>query len=153
MNNTLRHIGLLFFDILCIGILWIGYDDFRLTLLELEKHRDVIRFGSRAGFYIVGLGFPFLHLLIIMESICSNFISKYKKLINGCIVGLLATLLTLGFVGSSWLESQVERAGYVYCRNASGSSAISKTLVYTKDTIICEELVEERKNGRRVIER
>lgn len=63
---------------------------------------------------------------------------------QGAIVMLIA-LFVAGFAGSYWIQSQVENAGYVYCRNASGVSALARTLVYTKYMDICEEFVESKK--------
>jgi hypothetical protein len=67
------------------------------------------------------------------------------------IVILLSTLILGGIAGSHWVKSHVENAGYIYCWRASGSGAVSKTLVYTKDMEICEKLVEDDRRRTRTM--
>jgi hypothetical protein len=143
MNNKLRHFGLLFFDLLCIGVLWIGWDKVQEILIAINHQVDIIRFSNRTGFFIVGIGFPLLHLFMMIEQLRPDFIkkiSKYKALINNCVMGFIVALVIAGFVVSSWLESRAEDAGYVYCWYVSDPSALAKTLVYTKDAKLCEDL-------------
>ena len=108
---------------------------------------DVIRFSSRNGFYIVGAGFPLIHLLLIVEHYWSGWVKKYKKLINYGLLGLVAILIAAGFAGSLWLKSRAENEGYVYCWHASGNSALSKTLVYARDRKLCEDLEASKRAG------
>jgi hypothetical protein len=140
MNNKLWHWVIIFFDVLCIVFLWIGYDSIRETLIEINAQVDTIRIGSRDGFFIVGIGFPLLHLLNISGYFLPDFIKKYQKSLNYCVIGLVIALLIAGFAISSWLQSRAENSGYVHCRYVSGVSALAKTLVYTKGVQICEEL-------------
>ncbi|MGD9216152.1 MAG: hypothetical protein PVJ84_15140, partial [Desulfobacteraceae bacterium] len=132
MNNKLWHWVIIFFDVLCIVFLWIGYDSIRETLIEINAQVDTIRIGSRDGFFIVGIGFPLLHLLNISGYFLPDFIKKYQKSLNYCVIGLVIALLIAGFAISSWLQSRAENSGYVHCRYVSGVSALAKTLVYTK---------------------
>jgi hypothetical protein len=140
MNSKARHLILIFFDALCIFILWIGYDNIRQTLIEINSQLDIIRIGNRDGFFIVGIGFPLLHLLNITGYYFSGFFKKYQVSLNYGVIGLIIVLLSVGFVISSWLQSRAENAGYVHCRYISGVSALAKTLVYTKDAKLCEDL-------------
>jgi hypothetical protein len=140
MNNKLWHWVIIFFDVLCIVFLWIGYDSIRETLIEINAQGDTIRIGSRDGFFIVGIGFPLLHLLNISGYFLPDFIKKYQKSLNYCVIGLVIALLIAGFAISSWLQSRAENSGYVHCRYVSGVSALAKTLVYTKGVQICEDL-------------
>ncbi len=149
MNKKLAHTILFFGSLLCIGGLWIGYHEFQRILLEITNQADMIKFGNRVGFFIVGLFLPLIHLFIIVEHFRPTLIHKYKRLMNQGAIFLLIVLLSAGIIGSSWLESKVENAGYVYCRNASGISALAKSLVYTRDMDICEELVESKIKRRR----
>ncbi|MGD9368202.1 MAG: hypothetical protein PVH87_21050 [Desulfobacteraceae bacterium] len=152
MNNKLRHAGLLFFDLLCIVILWIGYDNFKQILMEINNQVEIIRFNSRDGSFIVGIGFPIMHLFVIADQLWPDFIKKlekHKRLASNCFVGFVVALLLGGFAGSSWLQSRVENAGYVYCRYVSSPSALAKTLVYTKDQKLCEELEAEARAERK----
>jgi hypothetical protein len=140
MNNKLRHLVIIFFDVLCIVFLWIGYDNIRQTLIAINAQVDIIRIGNRDGFFIVGIGFPLLHLLNITGYFLPYFIKKYQKPLNYCVIGLVVVLLSAGFAISSWLQTRAESAGYVHCRYVSGVSALAKTLVYTKEAQICEDL-------------
>lgn len=151
MNNKLRHAGLLIFDLFGIWLLWILYDNFKQTLMEINNQVDILRFGNRDGFFIVGIGIPFLHLLIIIEQLWPDFfkkIEKYKKLANNCVMGLIIGILIAGFALSSWLQTRAENAGYVYCWYVSGTSALAKRLVYTKGQKLCDELEAEARKER-----
>jgi hypothetical protein len=124
-------------------MLWILYDNFKQTLAEINSQVDIIRFGNRDGFFIMGIVFPLMHFLVIIEQLCPDFIQrieKYKKPVNYSIMGFIFALLIAGFAISSWLQSRAENAGYVHCRYVSGVSALAKTLVYTKGVQICEDL-------------
>jgi len=66
----------------------------------------------------------------------------------GAIIMIIA-LFAAGFAGSFWFKSQVESAGYIYCREASGISALAKSLVYTKDMAICEDFVTAKYKHRK----
>lgn len=143
MSNTTRHLGLLVFDLICIIMLWVFFNCFKQTLSEINSQIDIVKFGNRDGFFIVGIGIPLLHLLIVIEQICPTFIQKiqkYKKPVNAGVMGFVIALLIGGFVISSWLQTRAEDAGYVHCRYISGVSALAKTLVYTKDAELCRDL-------------
>jgi hypothetical protein len=143
MNNKLRHVVIFLFDLLSIGVLWIGFDKIQQTLMELNNQVEIIRFGSRDGFFVAGTIVPLMHLLISIEQLCPDFIKKiekYKKSVNYSIMGFVVAMLIAGFAISSWLQSRAEYAGYVHCRYVSGVSALAKTLVYTKEVQICEDL-------------
>ncbi len=146
MKYKLRHLGILFFDLLSIVMLWIGYDNIKQIFMEINDQVEILRFGNRDGFFIVGIGIPLMHLLIIIEQLWPEFLKKFekqKKLINNCVLGCIVAILFSGFAISSWLQNRAESVGYVYCWYVSGSSALAKTLVYTKGQEICEELETE----------
>ncbi len=115
--------------------------------MEITNQVDSISIGNRDGFFILAIGFPLIYIFIIIEHFRPDFINKYKSFMNQGAIVMVIALLFAGFIGSSWIKSKVENAGYFYCRNASGISALAKTLVYTKNIDICEELVaSKRKN-------
>jgi uncharacterized membrane protein len=94
----------------------------------------------------VAIGYLLIYIGVIVEQFRPDLIKKYKQFLNYATITMVITLLAAGFIGSSWIKANVENAGYTYCHNASGISALSRTLVYTKNMDICEELVEtERK--------
>jgi hypothetical protein len=92
-----------------------------------------------------------LHFLIIIEQLWPDFLNKFKKYqkhINYCVMGFVVAVLLSGFAISSWLQTRAENAGYVYCWYVSGTSALAKTLVYTKGQKLCEELEAEARKER-----
>jgi hypothetical protein len=149
INKKLAITFLIFCNFLSLWVLWAGLDDILEILASLQSHADVIRVDSRAGFFVVGIGAPILCLLIIVDKIWPDFLKKHSKLMSQCVVIGIIALLAAGVIGSSWIKARVENAGYTYCRNASGISALARTLVYTKTMGICEELVEAEIKSRR----
>lgn len=145
INKKLAVSFLIFCNFLCLWVLWVGFNDIKEIIASLQSHAEVIRFGSRAGFFVVGIGFPILCLLPIVEKFWPDFLKKHSKLMSQCVVMGTIALLAAGFIGSSWIKARAENAGYAYCRNASGISALARTLVYTKNMDICEQLVEAKR--------
>jgi hypothetical protein len=120
--------------------------------MEIKNQVDILRFGNRDGFFIMGIVFPLMHFLVTVEQLCPDFmkrIEKHKKSVNYSIMGFIFALLIAGFAISSWLQSRAENAGYVHCRYVSGVSALAKTLVYTKEAQICKDLEAEARAERK----
>jgi hypothetical protein len=149
MNKKLAHTILFFGDLLSFGGLWIGYHIFSQIMLKITNHADIIKYGNRVGFFIVGIGFPLLHIFAILEHFLPEYINKYKRFLNYFAIALVIILLSAGFVGSNWIKTHIEKAGYIYCHNASGVSALAKSIVYTKDMDICDELIESKRKRRK----
>ena len=149
MNKKLAHAILLFFDLLSFEGLWFGYHQFQRVAMDTINKLDMIRFSNRAGFFIVAIAIPLIHLLAVVDRFWPDFQKKYNHLVNVSLVVMIVALLSAGFIGSSWIKSQVENAGYIYCREASGISALSKSLVYTKDMAVCEDLVTAKYKHRK----
>jgi hypothetical protein len=149
MNKKLAHIILFVGNFFCLGIFWMGLNDFNHTLSEINLQPDSISFGSRNGFFMVTIGFPLIYLGIMIEHFRPDWIKKYSSFCNYAAAGMIIILLAAGFIGSSWIRFKVENAGYVYCRNASGISALERTLVYTKTMDTCNELVEAKLKEKR----
>lgn len=141
MNKKLAHAILFIGDILCFWGLWYGYHEFQRVFIESTNHADVIEFGNRVGFFILGIILPVAHILSIIEYFNAELIRIHHRLMNYSAFIILFILLATGFIGSSWLKTQVENAGYIYCRDASGISALAKKVVYTKNMAICEKAV------------
>lgn len=147
MKKRTAHIILCLGDIFCFFGLWLGYDMFQHIFLEIVNQADVIRFSSRFGFFVFGAGLPIIHAFIIFEHFRPAVIHKHRRLINqGTIIMVIAFFIT-GFIGSSWIKTQVENAGYYYCRQASSVSALYRTLVYTRNVAVCEELVAAKNDS------
>lgn len=145
MNKKLAHTILFIGNFLCLGVLWIGFHEFNHTLMDITSQPDSIRFGNRDGFFIVAIGYPLIYIFVVIEHFCPALIKKYRQILNYTAIVMVIILLAAGIFGSSWIRMRVKNAGYTYCRNASGISALSRTLVYTKNIKICEELVEEKR--------
>lgn len=137
------------FDFLGIIAIWLGYDNLKEYFFGIDNHTEVIKFSSREGFFTAGIIIPIIHIVGIIEYFHPKFIKKHMKAAN--LSGIIAIIVFLfsSFFISSWMRSNIENNGYVYCRHASGVSALVRTLVYTKNMDICEELVESKKKRRR----
>lgn len=145
INKKFAITFLLAINLFCLWVFWIGLSDMKEIIALSQRRADVIHIGSRAGFFVVVIGVPILCLLPVVEKIWTDFVKKHSKFITQSVIVGVVTLLTAGFLGSSWIRTRVENAGYTYCRNASGISALARTLVYTKNMDICDELVESKK--------
>jgi hypothetical protein len=145
MSKKQAHIVLFFGDLLSLGAIIMFYYDFNEISIEISSQVEVISFSNRMGFFVLGVGLPIIHILGIVEYFWPEFIKNNHKILNISVIVVLVVLLAAGFAGSAWIKSKVENAGYVYCRKASGASALAKALVYTKNIEICEELVKPKK--------
>ncbi len=137
-----------FADLLIIGVIWISFDELYQLIIGIEQQATMIKFGNRTSFFIVSMVIPLVHLMGIIEYFQPDFIDKHRSVLNKSGIFLCVFLIIVGFAGSVWMKSQVENAGYVYCRKASGVSALAKTLVYTKNMDICEDLVASKRKNR-----
>lgn len=146
MAKKTAHIILFFFDLLSIALLWVGYNDVVRILSEITNQADSIRFINRIGFFIFGAAVPVFHLYSASEYFWPLFCRKLEPVINKGIFVMIIALFAGSFIGSSWVRSRVESAGYMYCREASGLSALSRSLVYTKTMGVCEKLVDAKYN-------
>lgn len=144
MNKKFAHSIILFFDLLSFLGLWYAYNEIQRILIEITNQADIIEFGNRDFFIILVLIVPVGHIIAIIEHYYPELIKIYNRLLNYGVIFTLIILLAAGFFGSFWIKSRVENVGYIYCHNASGISALARTLVYTKNRKICEELVEAK---------
>lgn len=149
MNKKLAHTFFFFFDLLCIEGIWYGFHEFQRILMETTIQADIIRLSNRVGFFILVILIPAIHLLAFVDRVWPNLPRKYSALVNKCIAASVIILLSLEFISSSWIKTQVENAGYYYCRGASGAGALSRTLVYTRNAAICEDLAAAKIDRRK----
>lgn len=147
MNKKLAHIIIFIMDLLSFLGLWYTYHEVQYILTEITNHADLIEFTNNFFLMIVAVMVPIAHMTAVIEHFNAQLIQTYNRFLNYCVIFLTVTLFIVGISGSVWIRSHVEGAGYVYCRNASGISALARNLVYTKNMTICEELVEKKKNG------
>ncbi len=146
-NKKLAHIFFLFIDLFSLWLLWIGYHEIKEIITGIHSQADIIHVGSRVGFYVVGIFMPITHIFIIVNPFFPVIVKKYSRLVNQCFIVALIALLATGFLGSSSIRASVENAGYTYCSNASGISALARTLVYTKNMGLCDELVGSKRGA------
>ncbi len=142
VNKKLAITFIIAMNLFCLEGLWGGYSEIRDLMIAVNNQIDMVRFSSRVGFFVFGMAFPIFCLYIPIEKFWPDFVEKHKGLLNKIVVVALIAFFSAGFVGSSWIQAHVENAGYTYCPKASGSSALARTLVYTKNIYTCEELVE-----------
>lgn len=50
MNRNLSHAIFSVGDILFLRLLWLGYQEFNLALINISKQTEIVEFNSRAGF-------------------------------------------------------------------------------------------------------
>ena len=101
---------------------------------------EVIDYLNRVSFFIMGIGLPIIHLLTIVEYFRPTLIVKHGQLMNWGTVVLVVGLISGSIFGSFYLTYRLKSSGYVYCRKASGISALAKSVVYTIDDDVCEEV-------------
>jgi hypothetical protein len=145
MTKKKAHIILFIIDVFVISGVITFYYDFNELVLKISNQVEVVRFSNRMGFFIVGMIAPLCHILGIVEYFKPEYIKQNHKILNISVVVVLVSLFAAAFTGSAWIKSKVENSGYTYCRKASGASALAKTLVYTKNMEICEEMVEAKR--------
>jgi hypothetical protein len=145
MTKKLAHSVIIFLDLLSLLGVWYAYCEVQLILTNINNNADIIKFGNRDLLLILVLIVPICHVLAVVEHFYADIVKTYNRVLNYCVIFLFFILLSAGFFGSYWIKARVENAGYIYCRNASGISALAKTLVYTKRIDICEELVETKR--------
>ena len=149
MNKKLAHLLAIPFDLFCLSFIWIGFSIFKGVFAKIADQADFISFNSRAAFFLSGIGIPIIHMLGILEHFKPGLIKKHARKFNYSLIGIAIVLIAASIIGSSWIKSKVEDAGYVYCREASGVSALAKSLVYTRDKKICEDIAKSNRHARR----
>jgi hypothetical protein len=127
-----------------------GYKDINQVIAETSNQIDKIEFGNRVGFFCLGFGILFIHILCMIEYFKPGLIRKYSRILNKFAIFIIGGLFVIGFLISNYTRNYVENAGYIHCRKAEDNiGLISKTLVYTKDMDICEAEVEKKKATRK----
>ena len=149
MNKKRSLILFSIFDLLFIGGMFILFYEFSRITSDLNQQVAMIKFGNRFTYLVVGAVIPMLHIWGIAEYFWPTVIKKNKRIISCSLIAVLLMLLSAGFAGSVWIKSKVRNDGYVYCSAASGVSALAKSIVYTRDIGICEDIVKSNSHARR----
>ena len=145
MNKKTAHLILAFFDIISLWVLWVGGQDFHRILVEIQYNAEIIDYINRVSFSIIGIGLPIIHFLTIIEYFFPKLIHKNSILMNWGVMVLVVGLISAGIAGSFYLTYRLKNAGYIYCRKASGISALAKSVVYTINDEVCEEVAASQR--------
>jgi hypothetical protein len=82
---------------------------------------------------------PMIHAASIVEAkISKNYKQAFLKYGNLTIIALLIIFLIVQFVMNHQIKTRLELAGYSYCGKFSKQRTISSTLVYVKNSNLCE---------------
>ena len=146
MNWIVRHFAFVVIDLLFLWGLSLGYTDYSNALLNIASDKDVVEFSNRAGFFVVCAGIFPLHFLTITTDLWPDAINRFSRIFNLFIVAWVICLFSSGIIGSYWLQFKAESEGYIYCREASGFSALARTLVYTKVQDNCSKVILQQQS-------
>lgn len=149
MSKKKALILFILFDILAMLVFWIGYNEINQVITNIAHSADSVEFNHRVGFFFIGVLVPMAHLLGICEYFWPKVVKKRTVLFNWSALILLIVLFASGFFISARVRTYVERAGYLHCSQADNSMTFSVYLVYTKNDIVCSQLIEEKRKPRR----
>jgi hypothetical protein len=145
MKKENALILLTIFDIFSFFVLWLGFHEIHTVVIDISNSSDSVSFINRIGFTFLAVVVPLAHIFMIFEYFHIDKIKKNAHLINKAIYTIFIVLFAASIFISAYLKIYVENAGYHYCSQASGVSALSRTLVYTKDEETCIRLAEEKR--------
>jgi hypothetical protein len=149
MSKKKALILFILFDILAMLVFWIGYNEINQVIANIAHSADSVEFNHRVGFFFIGVLVPMAHLLGICEYFWPKVIKKRMAWFNWSVLILLIVLFASGFFISARVRTYVERAGYLHCSQADNSMTFSVYLVFTKNDIVCNQLIEDKRKPRR----
>ena len=149
MSKKKAHFVILFIDLLALLIFWIGYNEINQVVIDIAHSADLVEFNNKIGLYFIGVGIPIVHLFTIYEYFWPQIVKRRMAWFNLSGIILLIFLFASGFFISARVRTYVERAGYLHCSQADNSMTFSVYLVYTKNDIVCNQLIEEKRKPRR----
>jgi hypothetical protein len=144
MSKKQAHILISFFDLFCIGNIWLFYDDTSKLFFDIHNQVEMVTFSSKEGFFILAIGMPIIHLLVIIEHYYFGFIKRHAKAIGYGFIAMLLILFLSAIVISSLIKTKVENEGYINCHELNRSSTYSIFYAYTRNQAICEQLLAEK---------
>ncbi len=145
MKKETAHIILFFGDIFAIWGFWLGYQEIHQIIVSISNAANSISFVNRNGVSFIAIMVPVVHIYAILEYFKPSIVAKRRDLINRTLIAFCIGLLGLSFFISTATRNYVENSGYLYCNDASGISALFKTVVYTKDWETCDQLGTEKR--------
>lgn len=146
MSKSTAHIILILANIIAVLVFWWGCHQINNVFEDIALSADSVSFSNRIGFAFIGIVMPFAQILALCEHFWPEYLQKRNRLINQITIISGIVLLSSAALFSGYMQYHVEKIGYQYCRGASGVSALLKTLVYSKDSEVCNQLVEEKRN-------
>ncbi len=79
INKKLAITFLVAINFFCLWASWIEFNDIKEIIASLQSHANVIRVGSRAGFFVVVIGVPILCLLPVVEKIWPDYCPACRR--------------------------------------------------------------------------
>lgn len=145
MSKRQAHIlFLVLFDIPFLLAFWYFFNEFRNMFLDVINQADLVKVGSKDGFFILAVAAPFIHLVTVIEYFCFEFFKKHARLINYSLIGMVVLFLVSAISISILTIIKVENAGYINCEPLEWSGTYSKAYTYTRDQAICDRLVAQK---------
>jgi hypothetical protein len=128
-----------------ILFLW-GIDQIQDVYQAVVGAAGHVVFENRIGLTFSGLLLPILLVVALCDMYLPEFAKKHRSFLEK--ITALSTVLLIGggIFFSFYLQSYVSRSGYQYCGSASGTSAVMKTVVYTQNDVVCQQLTEARRS-------
>lgn len=145
MSKKQALILFFFFDLFALCVFWIGYDEIKQVFAGVAHSVDVIKFSNRVGVPFIMIALPVVHVLGLYDYFRPGSLAKKTALINRLVIIIGIVLFAIVIYISTHVKTYVEQADYLYCRGASSASALFKTLVYTKDSEVCDRLTEDKR--------
>ena len=97
------------FDLMAIGGLFIFFYEVNRIWSDASSQVDMIKFGNRFSFLIVGITLPIIHFIGLVEYYWPLFINKNKRILNYGLILVGVLLLFAGFSTSHWIKFKSQR--------------------------------------------
>ena len=139
MTKRAAHILFAFGDIAVIAIVIWLQGRYSHIFDGIHNGEKLITFNNKLFLALGFLMLPIIHATSIVEAkISKKYKQSFLKYANVTIVVLLVIFLIVPFVMNNQIKSRLESAGYSYCDKLSKQRTISSTLVYVKNSNLCE---------------
>jgi hypothetical protein len=133
IQKIAAHTILFFLEVFIFLRMWHGYVHLTEVFTNVKAQIDMVILYSRCGVYVVGIGLPLIHGLVIIENIRPS-IRTHLKIINRSIIALIIALIVFAFGLTAQIKTHVENAGYIFCYKT-----YARYLVYARSNDLCEE--------------
>lgn len=145
MSKKKALILLVFFDLLALLALWLGYDVIGNVVAGVANSADVVGFNNRVGFLVFAVACPITHIYAICDYLFfHDFLARKTAWVNAAFIILGVVLFASALFISAYMQTYVERAGYLHCAKVDKRLTFSKHLVYSQNYETCSRLVVEK---------